>query len=41
MTLCAISIAKMDEVRTEMSEELQLKIPEFADIVLAEIKKQL
>ena len=41
VTLCAISIAKMDEVRTEMSEELQLKIPEFADIVLAEIKKQL
>ena len=41
VTLCAISIAKMDEVRMEMSEELQLKIPEFADIVLAEIKKQL
>jgi len=41
VTLCAISIAKMDEVRTDMSEELELKIPEFADIVLGEIKKYL
>jgi hydrogenase maturation protease len=41
VTLCAISIAKMDEVRTDMSEELESKIPEFAEIVLGEIKKHL
>ena len=39
VTLCAISIEKVDEVNTEMSEILTTKIPDFAAIILAELKK--
>lgn len=37
VTLCAISIGRIDEVNTEISARLKEKLPEFADIVLGEV----
>jgi hydrogenase maturation protease len=39
VTLCAISIERADEVKTEMSEQLREKLPEFAGIILDEVKR--